>query len=102
MPKKARVKKREEHAKSLVMARSACRALAEFAVGKAKVIILGDRQREEVASLIEEFGRLDAKERKQQKEGASKDLKASPDLTAEGRVCFFLLSERCLFPIANG
>ncbi len=70
MPKKARVKKREEHAKSLVMARSACLALAEFAVGKAKVIILGDRQREEVASLIEEFGRLDAKERKQQKEGA--------------------------------
>jgi hypothetical protein len=38
--------------------------LVEFATGNGG-IMLGEGQREEVASLIEEFGRLDAKERRQ-------------------------------------
>lgn len=55
---------REERELSLVSARRACLLLVEYTIG-ADMLILGDPQREHIACLLEEFGRLDAKERRQ-------------------------------------
>jgi hypothetical protein len=60
---------KEERKKSLVMARRACLMLTEFSIGKHEAIILNSDHREEISSLIEEFARLDKKERKQQRAG---------------------------------
>jgi len=56
---------KEEKEVSLVNARRACLMLIEFAIGAAPAIILNHGQREEIASLLEEFSRLDAIERRQ-------------------------------------
>lgn len=60
---------KEEHKKSLVNARRACLMLVGYAVGEYYTLILDESQREEVACLLEEFGRLDKKERKQAESG---------------------------------
>lgn len=58
-----------EREESLINARRACLALVSYATGEAMVIILGANHREQIASLIEEFSRLDAKERRQREAG---------------------------------
>lgn len=59
---------KNERQQSLINARRACLLLAEYAAGES-MLILGEPQRECVGSLLEEFGRLDAKERRQAEEG---------------------------------
>lgn len=56
---------KEQRQQSLVLARRACLMLTEFAIGQAPAIILNHSHRGEVASLLEEFGRLVEKERRQ-------------------------------------
>lgn len=55
---------KEQRQESLINARRACLMLIEYAIG-VNMLILGEPQREAIASLIEEFGRLDGKERRQ-------------------------------------
>lgn len=59
-----------EREKSLVSARLACLALAPYAIGNSAAIVLGDFHREQIACLLEEFGRLDNKERRQREAGS--------------------------------
>src|SRR6266542_2827645 len=59
----------EGRQQSLVNARQAYRALMNYATGEDHILTLGDQQREGVASLLEEFDRLDAKERFQRAAG---------------------------------
>lgn len=54
---------KEQREQSLINARRACLLLAEYATGDF-VIVLGDEQRECVADLIEQFGRLDKNARR--------------------------------------
>jgi hypothetical protein len=51
---------------SLINARRACLLLVGFATGEDRAIILSaDEHREQIADLLDQFGRLDRKERKQ-------------------------------------
>lgn len=59
---------KDERQQSLINARRACLLLAEYAVGDS-ILILGESQREAIADLLEQFGRLDVKERKQAAQG---------------------------------
>lgn len=54
----------QERQQSLVLARCACLLLTEYATGDG-LLILGEPQRDSIASLLEEFGRLDGIEQGQ-------------------------------------
>jgi hypothetical protein len=54
---------------ALVNARRACLLLASYASGETYAIGLSFQEREAVADLVNEFGRLDRKERKQARAG---------------------------------
>lgn len=53
------------HSTALVNARRACLLLTGYAVGENYSIILTPDHRESIADLLNQFGRLDSKERKQ-------------------------------------
>ena len=53
----------------LINARRACLTLAPYATGTVNTAILRDEARELFADLLEQFGRLDAAERKRAKGG---------------------------------
>lgn len=55
--------------KQLINARRACLVLAEFAARESALIALGPPHQELIGDLIEQFGRLDAKERRQKAAG---------------------------------
>lgn len=54
---------KSERQQSLINARRACLLLAGYAVGDG-LLILGEPQRDLIACLLEEFGRLDANARR--------------------------------------
>ena len=55
---------KQQRQQSLINARRACLMLAGYAAGEDRAALLTDEHREFVASLLEEFGRLDKNARR--------------------------------------